>query len=309
MRKLVCLGLLLVLFVDLNAQERITKGQVLDEYSKEGVDSALVEVYDTNIFVYTLKSGEFNIMLPKRRRHLYVSKEGYEDRKIILGPGFQHKVTKIYLQSQKGIEKASRDRQEADSLFLSHKNVLSLSLIELLSVAIALRYERFISFRHSAGIHVSFYVYGFKPSMGSEFDIHVTYHGIKPVPFYRFYPLRKKTDGVFIEAKIPFGYFSFSELQYRYSTSSNRKLSISHSFWTWGLGVSLGVSRKMPRTSHGVINLSIGYQYFPIVEPTEYQYEEVGEGTILTYTTETDWWYMPGPGSYFELKFTIGGVF
>jgi len=192
MRKLVCLGLLLVLFVDLNAQERITKGQVLDEYSKEGVDSALVEVYDTNIFVYTLKSGEFNIMLPKRRRHLYVSKEGYEDRKIILGPGFQHKVSKIYLQSQKGIEKASRDRQEADSLFLSHKNVLSLSLIELLSVAIALRYERFISFRHSAGIHVSFYVYGFKPSMGSEFDIHVTYHGIKPVPFYRFYPLRKK---------------------------------------------------------------------------------------------------------------------
>lgn len=88
MKRQILFALFIAFILSGYAQDRIVKGYVFDEYSKEGLDSALVTVFDTNIFVYTYKSGAFNINLPKRRRHLYISKEGYEGKKIILGPGF-----------------------------------------------------------------------------------------------------------------------------------------------------------------------------------------------------------------------------
>lgn len=309
MKKVTAASLLILLFIAAFAQERIAKGYVLDEHSRAPIEGALVNVYDTSIVNFTDKAGVFNIMIPKRRRHLLISHEDYLTKKIILGPGFQHKKTSILLESIDSEAIILKEKQVRDSTLLTYKNALSLSLVELFSVAIAVRYERYISKQQSIGIHSSFYVYGFKPNLGSEYDIYANYNGIKAVPFYRFYPIRKAEVGLFIEGKIPFGYFDFKEIEYRYSTSSNRKMSTAYTFWTWGFGISLGVMRPIPRAKHGFINISIGYQYFPMVEPPEHLYEDVGGGTTLTYTTETDWWYMPGPGSVFDLKLTIGGIF
>jgi len=289
------------------SQNKIARGYVLDAHTKAPIDSAIVAVYDTAIYTYTDVTGYFSIQTPKRRRHLDISHQEYEGKRIILGPGFQQRKTRIYLQSNQYLEQIAIHQLKSDSVFLSHKNTLSLSLIELLSVAIAIRYERFLSLRQSLGMHCSWYVYGFKFNLGSEYDLYANYNGFKAAPFYRFYPIRKASVGLFIEGKIPFGYFDFNEYEYHYYSNDNQKRSYAYSFWTWGFGVSIGVMRPLSR--NGVISLSMGFQYFPMVEPPEYLYRQVTPETTLEYYTNTDWWYMPGPGSFYDLKLTIGGIF
>jgi hypothetical protein len=65
---------------------------------------------------------------------------------------------------------------------------------------------------------------------------------------------------------------------------------------------------RMGSTPHGVMNISIGYQYFPIKIPESTDYY-IDEDTTIMLETDNDWWYWGGPGSYIDFKFTIGGVF
>jgi len=319
--KKTCTIALLLLFSYFGfSQNKIAKGYVLDEQSRAPIDSAIVAVYDTAIYTYADVTGYFSLQIPKRRRHLDITHRNYQSKRIMLAPGFQHRNTKVYLKSNRVREVETKIQHEKDSSFLSFKNAISLSLVELLSVAIAVRYERFLSLKQSLGIHSSFYIYGFKPNMGSEYELYVNYNGIKVAPFYRFYPIRKANVGLFLEGKIPFGYFNFNDYEYHRHSSDNQKLSYEYSFRTWGFGISLGVMLKgqgLPRSdpykSRLVFNFSIGYQYFPMVEPPEKIYREVSIGTphqtTLTYKTSTGWWHETGPGSYFDLKITIGGIF
>ena len=90
-------GFLLVVFLSLGicgyAQNKIAKGYVLDDRNRAPIDSAIVAVYDTMIYTYTDVTGYFGIQVPKRRRHLDISHKDYETRRIILGPGFQQRMT------------------------------------------------------------------------------------------------------------------------------------------------------------------------------------------------------------------------
>ncbi len=163
-------------------------------------------------------------------------------------------------------------------------------------MAIATRYERFLTPNHSIGLHTSYYIRGSGSvtSIGynyGDYNTVATYTGLKMAPFYRVYPLRKNAFGLFLDAKIPFGYFNFNTREYRYD---------QYSFWTVGFGISAGIMSRLPKSNHGVINFSIGYQYFPIVEPkwlNAYGYSII------------DWWTKAGPGAHFEVKLTIGGIF
>jgi hypothetical protein len=66
----------------------------------------------------------------------------------------------------------------------------------------------------------------------------------------------------------------------------------------------------LPRSKHVFGNISIGYQYFPVVKGPESISREVSYPSFTrTYHTWYDWWYMPGPGSTLEVKITIGGIF
>ena len=111
-----------------------------------------------------------------------------------------------------------------------------------------------------------------------------------------------------MEAKISAGYFHFDEVDYRLNSASNRRFTKEEFFWTAGFGVSVGSMVRLVRSQHGVMNISIGYQYFPIKIP-ETSYYTIDEETTITVSTDNSWWYWGGPGSYVEIKFTLGGIF
>jgi hypothetical protein len=201
------------------------------------------------------------------------------------------------------------DKMMQESTFLRYRNTLSLSLIELFAVAIAVRYERFIGKNHSVGAHCSFYINGRNPvNMGSEHDYYHEYQGFKLAPAYRFYPYRKKSKGLFLEAKIPFGYIHFSKLDYHSTAYTHLDVYKEYSTWTYGPSICLGVSFYLPKTKHGIITISFGYQNFPIDVPEEAS-RTINSNVTLSFPTNIDFWYMPGPGSNFEMKFLIGGIF
>jgi len=142
------------------------------------------------------------------------------------------------------------------------------------------------------------------------YSIVSTYTGFKMAPFYRFYLARKKTMGIFLDAKVPFGYFYFDNLEYRYSRgiSSYLSMSVTRSFWTWGGGMSVGFMARLGKSKHGLINFSLGYQYFPMAEVPK-SIDKVYPNVTLTHETDINWWKDTGPGASFEVKLTIGGIF
>lgn len=289
----------------------------MDRETHIALKGAEIRVIDTTLTTLTDEEGRFVIEVPRRHRYLIVTRDNYIATKIPLAPGFQHKNLKAYMESMVIIENEVKKINQRDSLYMGYKNAISLSLMEIPAVAIALRYERFIRPHHSIGLHGSHYVYGhsfFTDMLSHDGPYHTnsTYTGFKAATFYRFYPYRKGTLGVFLDAKVPFGYFYFNNLEYQYSPNNYRTLSTTHSFWTWGCGISAGLMFALPKTNHGVVNLSIGYQYFPIVKGPPYLQETFvypDYTTTLTHYTDYRWWYELGPGARFEIKFTIGGIF
>ena len=182
---------------------------------------------------------------------------------------------------------------------------MSLSLAEIFSVAIAGRYEYFISKNHSIGAHLSIYVYGRNTiALGSEHDYYPVFHGFKLAPAYRYYPGKKRR--IFLEGKIPVGYYHFSKLEYHYGYSF--ETNIKYSFWTTGFGASVGIVIPLKRTKTGIITVSAGYQYFPTKAPEEIEVQQ-NDGTLLRYETNNYWWYHGGPGSVLDIKILIGGLF
>ncbi len=203
------------------------------------IQCAMVNVSDTDIIEYTNEAGGFSIEVPKKHRWLLVTKDGYNAAKIPLSPGFQHKMIKVGLQPIIDTATLSKSYSASDSSFLNFKNAISLSLFELINGAVAVRYERFLKQKHSLGVHTSFYLFGRNPvTLGSEYDYYVRYQGIKLSPFYRFYPLRKKSFDLFAEGKIQFGYIHFSELDYHYSSNVHPRVKVEQSFTSVGWWVS-----------------------------------------------------------------------
>jgi hypothetical protein len=306
--------LLLFLCLQGYAQERLAKGFVLDLESHAALEGVEIWVEGEAEKAITNERGEFVIQVDKGYPFLLISKDTYKEFRYKLKAGFQHKPVRIYLESVNYTKNVEWDQQRKDSLFFLYRNAVSLSINEFLQIGLGLRYERFIVPNHSLGLHATYYFRGQSLSAytaGLTYDIQVNYVGFKAAPFYRFYLARKHAKGLFIDAKIPFGCFSFKNLEYRYSYShdSHRYKKIHHSFWTWGGGISFGFMSRLGKRKHGFINISVGYQYFPMAKLPEALYEETSSGHVIKYETDVDWWSVTGPGAKFECKFTIGGMF
>ena len=232
-----------------------------------------------------------------------------ESTDILRNPGFRNKALKSGFQPVADSITLPALSIVPDSLFFTYKYAISLSLLEVFNGAVAMRFEWFIAKKHSLGIHASFYLFGHNPvTLGSEYDYYSRYLGVKTSPFYRFYPIRKRSFGLYLEGKVQFGYIYFTKLDYHYSNSLNPRVTTEETMHNIGWGVSVGISFGLPKTKHAIMNISAGYQYFPIDVPETIQYE-TEDGTILTLPTDTGWWYRGGPGTAFDLKITIGGIF
>ncbi len=308
----------MLLQIGLFAQDRIAKGYIYDKDSLQVLKGAELVVSGTKIRAISDESGKFILEVPAGFDHIIIRLDGYYTLSYILDVDFDKKFNVIYLESVKQLIPVPetsiprKDTRLRDSVFMSHKNTLSLSLIELFSSAIAVRYERFLHPVHAIGLHASYYFLG--RSNVEPYDIYSesvqgsTFTGFKATPFYRFYILRKGTMGLFADAKVQFGYFDFDNIWYKYSGRTGFAEASSFNFWTWGGGISLGIMTRMPKTKGAILNFSVGYQYFPTPVPANY-IRQNGNGTISILKPDTDWWYKNGPGGRFDVKLTLGGIF
>ena len=311
MKKQFILFLFLMLAFGLYAQKQAS-GYVLDKDSHAALEGVEIRVEGEKNMALTNKNGEFAVEVLRGRRRLIFSKDNYTPVRYSLKPGFQRGKIRIYLESDKPVNAYSRKRLTNDSLFPTFKNAVSISIIEFFAVGIGLRYERFLTKKHAVGLHATYYFNGLSPSNYADqsgYQSRATYTGVKMQPFYRFYPIRQKAKGLFLEAKIPFGYFDFDKITYRYRTTTHLTQSISPKFWTWGFGFSVGLMARIPGSKHGLVNFSLGYQYFPLVDVPKSIPRAVSMGSTINLTADTSWWYSVGPGSYFEVKLTFGGIF
>lgn len=311
MKKQFILFLFIMLALGLYAQKQAS-GYVLDKDSHAALEGVEVRVDGEKNMAITNKNGEFAVEVLKGRRHLLFSKDRYTSIRYTLKPGFQRGKIRMYLLSDEPVNAYSKKRLTNDSLFPTYKNAVSISIIEFFAVGLGLRYERFLAKKHAVGLHATYYIRGMSSSMyfNMGYSIVSTYTGFKMAPFYRFYLARKKTMGFFLDAKVPFGYFYFDDLEYRYSRgiSSFLSMSITRSFWTWGGGLSVGFMARLGKSKHGLINFSLGYQYFPMAEVPK-SIDKVYPNVTLTHETDINWWKETGPGASFEVKLTIGGIF
>lgn len=302
MKKLMLSAIVLfgLLFVSglVYSQEKQTTGKVLNIITKEAVAGVKVLEVKHGNTSFTDSTGHFSVTLPKRSRKLLFTHDEYISFRHKFPPATPHKNLKILL--------TPTNHNISDTLWRRQKNAISFSTMELISGAVAVRYERFLKEKHSVGLHTSVYLYGYNNFIFDLGNNPANFKGIKLAPFYRFYPARSNSQGLFLEGKIPFGYFNFSRLTYSYEHQSYTK-NFPQQFRTVGGAVAIGWMFRLGSTRHGVGNFSIGLQVFPMDVPTEME-GELGGG-VVTYTLNNAWWYITGPGSILEFKFTLGGIF
>lgn len=272
-----------------NRKNFVLEGKVINSNLKSQVKEATVRLKDGQSIAFTDWTGDFKAVIP-----------GNTDSLVITSPGFQDRHMKV--QRIMVAKMIPDGMNEKDIFHDSYKNTLSLSLLEFANGAVAFRYERFLLTYHSTGIHSTFYFFnhseegrsgGLYSGGGDSYVAYSEFDGIKIAPFYRYYLWRNLHLGGFLEAKPMVGYSSFPHLDYQPDISSE----VPVTFWTFGFGLAFGMMIVPP--GHIVSNLSIGYQYFPM---------NVNETPDMP-PLDDDWWYKLGPGAYFELKFTVGGIF
>jgi len=282
-------------------QERVVNGIVINSFTKNGVEN--VNVFEPRFgnFDKTDSAGHFKIEFPKKSRKLLFTKSDFYSLNYRCQPGIHRRDLIV-------VKLKPLNFKEIDTIRKSYKNILTLSINEFLTGAVALSYERFIGKKQSVGLHTSVYLYGFNNLLLDLGSDPVSYKGIKLAPFYRFYMVRSNNHGFFIEGKIPFGYFNFSSLTYWYHGDSNSK-NFPQNFWTIGGTLAAGWMFRLGHSHHGVGNVSLGCQFFPMDVPTDINLEQGAPGRLVTYSLNKAWWYATGPGSVVEIKFALGGIF
>lgn len=268
----------------------VLEGSVSHSNLKEPITRATVTLQNDNLLAFTDHQGKFKISIPESADSITISCSGFQDKQI--------PVKKLINTSLVPMGKSEKEMFNEQ-----FKNTISLSLLELFRGAIAIRYERFVQTHHSAGIHFSTYFFNhretrnIKGSESSEGDYQVIdnseFDGVKIAPFYRYYVWRKLHWGGYIEAKPIIGYFHFPHLDY---TSEVAKENATD-FWSYGGAIATGLMYTPNKEI--LMNISLGAQHFSMNAPETYQSQSLDD----------NWWYKFGPGAYFELKITVGGIF
>ena len=282
---------------------KIADGYVYHVNLKDPLGKVEVCLDSGQVIAYTKSNGFYSVEVPKTINTLVLKYTGFESKKV---PATT--TPNITLRP---------DSYSKKDVFRSrYKNTLSISMLELLQGGIAVRYERFVHTKHAVGLLATLYFFNQSSAhysrleesesmfgiTGEEFD------GVKLSPFYRFYAFRNHRADGFVEAKIPFGYFSFPSLIYKYYSGYTSYYSVDKTidFWTVGGGISWGNTFK---NKHFFITISEGIQFFPMRAPTYYSYTPDPNWPPMKLELVKGWWYFRGVGAVVDLKLSIGWIF
>lgn len=197
----------------------IADGYVYHTNLKEPLVGVSVCLDSGQVIAYTNSKGFYTVEIPKSINNLVLKYPGFESKEV------QAAFTRSYVLKPEAYSKK-------DIFDSRYKNVLSLSLLELFQGGISVRYERFLKTKHSVGLLSTVYFFNREsPSYSSVYPeedesmFGITgekFNGIKVSPFYRYYAYRNHKISGYVEAKVPFGYFSFPSLIYGYNHGYTR---------------------------------------------------------------------------------------
>ena len=292
---------ILVIFLislHLAGQDKLARGYIINKRDNTAVPNAKITETRTGSSTITDSAGFFEFYVPKKTRSIMVTHDDYKPLHYGLHP---HKSTKKLL-----LKVNPYHFEDPYTEWATYKNAIMLSPSELINGAVAVRYERFIKKKHAIGIHTSFYLFGYNSFLLDFGYYPANFTGIKLTPFYRYYPVRAHRYGLFLEGKFSYGYFDFSTLTYGYANYYRKNLP--ETFSTVGAAIAVGWMFRLPKTKHGIANLSLGVQTFPFTGNTS-KLAPRSDGEMVVWTTNPYWWYVWSPGAVFEVKFTIGGFF
>lgn len=290
MKSIISFIFLLLTIISFGQEKKMKtiSGYVSDITSKNGIEG--VKVYDkkSSGLSYTDSLGFYFIEIRKGPNSLFYSHHKYESIAIGLKPN--KKPLDVAMKPLNS--PALLDSSDQPTL----KNMIVIFPLNFIFGAMQMRYDRFIKAKHSLGLSGVWYYAGRYPFNSTRFT------GFKIGPSYRYYPIRDNNFGIYIQASALLAHFDMSELRYSYD---NLIMDVEDSFWTGGLGAAFGFTKNVGLTGHTIIDLSVGFQVLPLLVPNTIHNSNYG----YEYSAHDDWWYFGGPGSVFEFKFSIGGIF
>lgn len=282
---------------------KIVDGYVSNANLKEPIGKVAVCIDSAKVITYSNASGYYYAEIPKS-----------VDSLTLIYPGFQTKKVPAYTQTFHAVLRP--DSLSNKEIFKSqNKNSLSLSILELFQGGIAIRYERFLKSNHSIGLLATVYFFNQNSATFSRLEedksmFGITgekFDGIKLSPFYRYYAFRNHRNSGFVEAKLPFGYFSFPSLTYKYHSGYTSYYTVPgpFNFWSVGGGIAWGNTFT---NKHFVFTISEGIQIFNMKAPKNYIFQP---DPNYSYNMDlvSNWWYFRGAGAIIDLKLSIGWVF
>ncbi len=272
------------------SQTKTIRGYTLDLKTREPLEGVVIFCASSNVTATSGKSGRYKITVPKTATELSFDFPGYQTFSLDLQRHPKYSGQEVNLRCD-----------SCDGLALPlKKNVIAIAPVEFFNLTTTLQYEHFVKPDISVGILLSPF-YNSKQLIYQE----PVYTGLKFAPFYRYYPWRNLRNGAFLQLKLIGGYFELDDISYH---RIDYVISISDEFWTFGFGLAWGWAwypyKKM------VMNLSLGFQLFPMKSPSTItkdgqEYHRGNTNLLLA----IDPWYFGGPGSLIEIKFTMGGIF
>jgi len=311
MKKLTILLILAGMATSLSSQEWKAYGYIFDKIDSTPVYNASVEILNTNTKTYTDSLGRFRLTIPEGNHKLMVTHDDFQPINVSLAGPHLKKPIVIRLKSKKTI---IENNAFIDSVWKEHKNAISFMPFELIIGSIGIQFERFLKADQSLGLHSSFYLLGWGYSINNHPSASNHFTGIKVSPFYRFYLKRRESKGFFIETQFIAAYIHMNPLLYTgfvptgwfdgYYITKSKSLT----FTTFGAGVAIGWSIKMPNIENGIFNVSIGLQYLTLNVPKTLV-DNYHSGSHDTWNVSENWWYIGGPGSILQIRLAYGGIF
>lgn len=286
---LLLFGLFSISLFGQHIKTKTINGRVSDKYTFYGIEDVAILLKDSTLVSKTDSLGYYTLNLPKKEKRLFFTNKDYHTLKI--RTGYSSKKINVRLKPLKRPPNSYGD--------LSGKNMLGWLPLKHILGALGLKYERFIKKKYSVGAYVDWYYKG-RQFFGSE-----EYTGFKCTPTFRYFFIHHWAMGFYVQASAIVGYFDFSKLNYEYDTqrSTTDEISITYNFWSGGAHVGIGGYFAHKEGKNACLDVSIGIQIF-----TE-QYPSEKEANNKTYTHNSGWWYLGGPGSIFEFKLSLCGIF
>ncbi len=258
--------------------------KVRNETSSLGIKGVEISTEDRAHSFVTKRKSYNMIRIPKSTDSLVLQHKDYFSKTIPLKPRTKRVTTYM--------TRLVLDSNDLPKL----KNTLTFSPLILVRGRIELTYERYFNSRYSVGISLKWYFNG--QSIGA----YNQYTAYKASPIFRYYFVRKKSYGGYLQAKLMLAYFDFSKLLFEFV-----KMDVysEDSFWTGGVGFAVGYNDILGNTKHLILDMSVGFQVLPALYPVSMKVD--GYGNVL-FTSRFNWWYLGGPGSIIEARISIGGI-